>query len=1085
MPVGRGDALRLGGCGREPLPSAEVQRGATRTPAVATGAFAQGGEAVILTPVSLAEGLYELLLTDALARRLDPGRSQAEALRGDISPWLIDAIAHELAPILEDLADGRAETATAQLELVNELLATVRRRLAEKRPDLASRIDVDSIAAPPRLLRSVAPAESAPSAPAAGLVVPWLFTASKDSPSLLHELRHELSACDGVDVLVSFIRLSGVRKLRDVLRPLSAVDAQGLPRTRIRVLTTTYTGATELRALDELARLPGCEVRVSLDGRRTRLHAKAWLFRRASGFGSAYVGSANLSGAALTGGMEWTVKITQRGQAALFERAVANFETLWADSEFERYDPDNEGHRAALAGALRREAQRAGTADGEAIAASDSALPLPFFDLLPKSYQQEMLDALAQERARGRWRSLVVAATGTGKTVVAAFDYRNLCRQFGGRPRLLYVAHRAEILRQARRTYREVLREGDFGELLTGRDEPREWAHLFATIDSVAARDLVTRFGAGNWHIVVIDECHRLAADRFATFADAVRPRVLLGLTATPERSDGQPILQHFDPRPDGSPAVELRLWSALDLQLLAPFEYYACDDDTDFGEVPWDQAGETAALDRLLTGNDVRARLVVREWQRLASEPRRCRAIVFCVSVAHAEFTASRLNAAGLPALCVTGATDAETRRRAPERLARGELCALVTVDLFNEGVDLPSVDTLLLLRPTQSPVLFQQQIGRGLRLAPGKESCLVLDFVGQHRRDFRFDRLLGIHLQPQTREQVLRSLREVSAQTWARLTRELQAHVALRGVGSVKLATFLADQALELDDVYRGSGAHVPTGWTGLKRSAGLLVAEPGPEDDYFARRLTDLLHLDDPFRVDLLGAVASEPVLSKAAAPDRHALGVQMLAYQIDGRHGAPAGPQSFLERLRGETAIRAELIELAEALRARGTCTPTPVPGLEDTPLCLHASYSTREVLTATGRWTASQRAPFRSGVLPLHDRRVELFFVTLDKSTGFHERTSYRDYAISADLFHWQSQNSASPARGAGKRYLESPGNGWTFQLFVRSRRGEGFHACGPVTLQSASGERPMSIHWQLQCPLPVRLFRQFSVLRGA
>jgi superfamily II DNA or RNA helicase len=571
--------------------------------------------------------------------------------------------------------------------------------------------------------------------------------------------------------------------LQDVLQQITALSGRSEVATRIRILTTTYTGATEARALDELARLPGCEVRVSLDGRRTRLHAKAWLFQRKTGFGSAYVGSANLSGAALTGGLEWTVKLTQRAQAGLFARATAHFETLWEDNEFQRYDPDNPVHRRELVAALRRETFGAG----------DSAGVIPaFFDIQPKTYQQEMLEQLAAERAHGRFRNLVVAATGTGKTVVAAFDYRNACRLEGGRPRLLFVAHRDEILRQALRTYREVLRDPDFEELLSGGNEPERSDHLFATIDSVTSRDLVATVGAEHWHTVVVDECHRLAADRFDAFANAVRPRFLLGLTATPERSDGRPIAHYFDARPDGSPAVELRLWHALDLQLLAPFEYYACDDETDFSKVPWDQPGEREAVDNLVTGNDVWARLVVNEWRRLASDAARSRAIVFCVSVAHAEFMTHWLNRAGLPAACVVGTTDTEARRRAPQRLLSGEVCALVTVDLYNEGFDLPMVDTLLVLRPTQSPVLFQQQIGRGLRLAPGKECCLVLDFVGQHRAEFRFDRLLSgltglskreladsvengfgslptgchIQLQKQTREQVLKSLRELTTQ-------------------------------------------------------------------------------------------------------------------------------------------------------------------------------------------------------------------------------------------------------------------------------------------------------------------------------
>ncbi len=1053
----------------------------------------------------LPDGLYDLLLTEGISRSLasvNAAQSDVHSLKGNASEYLVDVITRQLASILEQLSGDDADKPQRQLELANELLVALRHRLSpisQFAGSFESDESVDLVASPLRLLRAIKRDSKFPIAPDLGLAAPWLFTAGKGSPSLLQEIRKELASSDQADILVSFITVSGVRKLQDVLNSVTATGARGHTSTRLRILTTTYTGATEARALDQLARLPGCEVRVSLDGRRTRLHAKAWIFHRKSGFGSAYIGSANLSGAALTGGLEWTVKLTQRAQEALFSRANAHFETLWADSEFQRYDPDNVDHQNALKAALGRE-----SFGGESSAA------ISFFDLQPKTYQQDMLEQLFAERAHGRRRNLLVAATGTGKTVVAAFDYRNSCRVLGGRPRLLFVAHREEILRQALRTYREVLRDLEFGDLLTGNHNPTTWDHVFATIDSVTSRDLVDTVGEAHWHTVVIDECHRLAADRFDGFAKAIRPSILLGLTATPERSDGQPISQYFDMRHDGSPAVELRLWHALDLQLLAPFEYYACDDTTDYSTVPWDRPGERVALDNLITGNDVRARLVVNEWKRLASDPRRSRAIVFCVSVAHADFMTEWFNRAGLPAACVVGITATDERRRAPQRLLSGELCALVTVDLYNEGIDLPMVDTLLLLRPTQSPVLFQQQIGRGLRLAPGKESCLVLDFVGQHRTEFRFDRLLSsltgqsrrelldsvengfsslppgchIHLQRQTREQVLRGLRALTTQNWPRLRTELQAYAALRGRASVRLADFLHEQALEPEEVYRSGSGQARSGWTSLKRDAGLIVAEPDPEEDYFSRRFAELMHVDDPWRLDVLSAVGAGRGRSESTGVE-HALGVQMLAYQIDGMHDQTGDHNAFAVRIERNPLIASELVELSALLQTRSTLAQNPVPGLEETPLCLHASYGIRELLTAVGWLTASRRVPFQAGVLPLKERKTELLFVTLDKSEGYHDRISYHDYAISAERFHWQSQNAAGPDTTSGRRYLESSKNGWQFQLFVRPRKGEAYRACGRVTLESAEGNRPMNIVWRLSTPLPARLFREFSVLRGA
>lgn len=1040
-------------------------------------------------------GLYDSLLTTSLATALQgiaPDVADLSDLSGDDAVnRMVEVFSQQLARLLDSYQGDASDTLHTQLALINSLIKELRERHPTTEPSL------DELSEPPKVLHAIRPsAYSQPAAPTTGLTFPWLFTASKGTPSLLEELRREAASCDQIDILVSFITVSGVRKLHDVLEQVTAGGATGMGRTTVRVLTTTYIGATEIAALDQLARLNGVRIKISLDARRTRLHAKAWMFHRRTGFGSSYVGSANLSASALMGGLEWTVKFTERGQSALYARARAHFDTLWEDDEFQPYHPDSPAIRAAVIRALREES-------GE----NSETLPT-YFDLQPKHYQKEMLAQLRRERECGRRRSLVVAATGTGKTVVAAFDYRDLSRDLGYRPRVLFVAHRRRILLQALATYRAVLRDNSFGEVLTGGVVPAQYDFLFASIDSLASRDLVVQLGADYWHTVVIDECHRIAAPRFNRLASLITPHILLGLTATPERTDGQSILPYFDERPDGGPAVELRLWDALDLQLLTPFEYFAADDETDFSDVPWDEPGEVAAVSAAVVGNETRARLVLNEWRRLSATPRKSRALAFCVSVEHAQFMASYFSSAGLPAACVLGETSERERIRIVRQFEEGKLCVLVTVDLFNEGVDLPSVDTLLLLRPTQSALLFQQQIGRGLRLFAGKDSCLILDFVGHHRTDFRFDRLLGtlcgltrrelidevehgfgslppgchIHLQQQTRAQVLRSLRGLASRGWQLLRNELQAYAALRPRDEVHLAGFIHDQGVSLVDIYRPSQ---PRGWTPLRRSAGLIAGDAGPDEASLSGRYRDLLHIDDPEYLRVVRQVA-EAAPDYVAGSEADRVRAHMLGYQIDTTR-EPLTMAAFCARLGHSRVCARELSELATILEGRASPRFEHVPGLDYEPLSLHGSYRIREILTAFGYFTEDRRPAFREGVLPLTERRLDLLFVTIDKREGISPRIAYKDYAVSQTLFHWQSQVSAGTNTAAGRRYIESPGNGWRFQLFVRKNEDSPYRVCGPVTLadeNAVRGDRPLSIQWKLEVPLPPDLFGQFSVLRS-
>ncbi len=1024
----------------------------------------------------LAEGVYAHLVTEQLAHDL----AATPALEAEVEPLDDDAapaalarhVGRELERALAALpADDRAEQARAvTAQLLDHLATLVRREAADLLPD-------QRLAPPARRLLALHRG-AVPERPETPLDTSTLLTRNPREPAFGHELARELATADRVDAIVAFVTLGGVRVLLDALHRFARRDG-----ARLRLLTTTFTQTTEVAALDAIAGLPGAQVKVSYDTRRTRLHAKAWLFHRRSGLSTAYIGSANWTHTALGPGQEWMVKVCAADLPHVLDKFQGTFDTLWADDEFEPYAPDDAAQRARLERAL---------------AAPPPAADTFLVGLHPLPFQQEILDRLATERAvHGRRRNLVVAATGTGKTVIAALDYARHAAAAGTPPRLLFLAHRAELLEQARRTFRHALQDAAFGELYVDGHRPARWEHVFASIQRAAAGDLVARLGPTHFRHVVVDECHHVPARSYQAVVPRLAPELLVGLTATPERSDGQSLLPDFD----GHVAAELRLWHALDDQLLVPFEYYGISDGVDLRAVRWTRTGyEAGALADVYTGNDARADLIRHQLARRVGDPRRVRALGFCVSVAHAEFMAARFTAAGVPALAVHG--DSPGRADAPARLRERAVNVIFTCDLYNEGVDLPFVDTLLLLRPTQSATLFLQQLGRGLRHHPGKASCLVLDFIGQHRDEFRFDAVLpactgvprghlreavehgfpylpagcALQLDAVARDQILASLRAAVGGA-RRLTAELR-ELAAAG-DRPRLARFLELTGRDLADVYDAGG------WTTLQRAAGLLAASDlggtdGEALDRDSKLLGRLQHVDEPARLRTY-----RDVLRDATRPlsDLERRRVMMLESQLTHR-GTLRAAETVVGHLAARPPLVAELEELREVLEDR-VALPGEVLPVAGWSLALHRHYTRREILAGVGHLAAGDRmVNLQAGVFKLEDARRELLFVTLDKTgKGFSPTTRYRDYALGPTHFHWETQAIASVTRPSGRRYLDSPANGWSFYLFVRTAPREPFAFLGPVTYERHEGDRPIAITWRLTHPLPALLLDRYATLR--
>lgn len=1034
----------------------------------------------------LHRGLYDHLLTTALADSVgalgDPGMAElgvvdAEDAHAAIAQHLERLLASSLSTLR-----GR-DGAERQRRIVERVIDTLVEELGE---DWSERFN---LADPLRRLLAVhaQPRDVAGQRPDTPLARSALLTGARVDPSLASQLSKEFAAADRVDILCSFIKWSGIRLLADALRELTSTAHPDGPR--LRVISTSYMGATDPKAIEMLRDLPNTEVKVSYDTERTRLHAKAYLVNRGTGFGSAYIGSANVSRAALLEGLEWTSKVSQYELPHIWQKITATFESYWNDEEFVRFDADSSPR---LRSAIGRERAR-GMPEADSI---------PAFDLRPYPFQEEILDALSAEREiRAKTRQLVVAATGTGKTMIAAFDYLRWAGR--GRPTLLFVAHREEILRQAMGTFRAVLRDQNFGDLFVGGSTPEQHEHLFCSIQSYNSRAL-HRLDPDRFDYIVVDEFHHAEAATYRRLLEHARPRVLLGLTATPERADGYDVREFFG----GEATAEIRLPDAIGRRLLCPFQYFGIADSVDLDGLTWQRGGyRVEDLDAVYTGNDMRAGLVLDKVRETLLSPTRARGLGFCVSVAHAEFMARFFSQHSVPAVAISARTPPDERRGVRDRLVRGEINFIFVVDLFNEGVDIPEIDTVLFLRPTESLTVYLQQLGRGLRLHDDKECLTVLDFIGAQHRQFRFaSRFRALSTEPTGRleHEINAGFPHLPAGCFVRLERVAQKRVLdnVQQSLSLRRPRMIADitglgrflgrapsfhEALEYLDTsleeLLGRGL-----WSRILFDSRLAPEPSDPDEGQLAKGIRRLSHIDDPQQIRYLlahldGASPSGPLGE---------LRVSLLHVSLWGNDGMMQSVGEAEDRLRRNPAAVADLRAVLEYRLNHSRTRPTDLMPQVAGPLALHAAYTRDEALVGLGHWDLGRRPLFNVGVLHLPDHKVDAFFVTLHKTEdAYSPTTMYEDYAISDRLFHWQSQSTTSASSPTGQRYIHHREQGYTPLLFVREHRftpaglAAPYAFLGPVDYVSHEGSRPISVTWRLRTPMPTRLTRMVTATTGS
>jgi superfamily II DNA or RNA helicase len=914
-----------------------------------------------------------------------------------------------------------------------------------------------------------------------------LFTGGNGGLTLESEIKKEILSSDRIDLLVSFIKHKGVVILRNELEEFTEKGGQ------LRIITTTYMGASDHGAIKMLSELKNTQIKISYNSGNERLHAKAYLFFRNTGFHTGYIGSSNFSRSALTDGLEWNLKITTKEVSHIIDKFQKTFDSYWQSDDFELFDATTDFEKLK-------------TSLHKGKISKPGSISFNFFDLKPYPFQSEILEKLEVERnSHSRNRNLVVAATGTGKTMISAFDFKRYYLK-DKKTKLLFLAHRMEILEQAKSTFCAVLKNNNFGEIWGNGLIPFSFEQVFASVQTVNNQIENPALPKDYYDFIVIDECHHLEAKSYRKIIEYFTPKVLLGLTATPERMDGGDIQKDFH----GRIAAEIRLPQALDKKLLCPFQYFGITDSVDLSKVKWERGRYIASeLSNLYTANDRRVREIITALDRYTNDLNEVCALGFCVTMEHAKFMAEKFCLAGLKADYLTS-ENRIYRDTLRIKLQNREINYLFVVDIFNEGVDIPEIDTVIFLRPTESLTIFLQQLGRGLRLAENKDCLTVLDFVGNARPEFSFERrfraLVGktttsiskeirddfphlplgcsIVLEKKAKEIILNNIKTATSLNEKQLIQKIESFEN-HSTSELTLKNFISFFNIPLQIIYKKGT------WKGLCYKAGKLKIYDSPNENVLAKTvLRKWLSCNSLsyFRFILKLAKNSFNISLDDYSNEEQKM-LLMLHYDFWSNEAAFDSLETSIKEIGKNRIITKEIIELLEILIDQIDFKEIEIDLPYEQPLKVHARYTREQILTAFGLNTFKTKSHNREGVANIPELKTELLFINLIKSEeNFSPTTMYDDYAINEYLFHWQSQNSTSPDTSKGLSYINHKKEEKTILLFVREKAKDefgntlGYVFVGKGNLSEYYGEKPMNIKWKLEEPLPHYLWKDAAKL---
>ncbi len=914
-----------------------------------------------------------------------------------------------------------------------------------------------------------------------------LFTGGNAGLSLESELKKEILSSDKINLLVSFIKFKGIIILEKELREFTERGG------KLKVITTTYIGATDYKAIQLLSKLPNTEVKISYNTGNERLHAKAYLFYRNSGFHTAYIGSSNFSRSALTDGLEWNLKITTKEVSHIIDKFQKTFDTYWLNKDFELFDDSI--HKEKLQDALKQ-----------------SKFSKPYenttvhFDIKPFPYQNEVLEKLEVERSvHNRNRNLVVAATGTGKTVISAFDYKRF-KKNNESSKLLFLAHRKEILQKSLSTFQGVLKNNNIGELWVDGLVPDNFEYVFASVQTINNQLEASNLSADYYDFIIIDECHHQKAKSYRSILNYFKPKILLGLTATPERMDGGDILEDFD----NKIAAEIRLPEAMNRKLLCPFQYFGITDSIDLSNAKWAKGKYIASeLTDLYTESDRRVGEIINALDKYTKDINDVRTLGYCATIEHAKYMAEKFTLANLKADYLTS-NNSTNRVQIRKKLETKEINYLFVVDIFNEGIDIPEIDTLLFLRPTESLTIFLQQLGRGLRLFEEKDCLTVLDFVGNSRPEYNFESkfraLIGktnttvvkevednfphlplgcsIILEKKTKETILKNIKAATSLNKNKLIQRIQQFQHDTNL-PLTIGNFSEFYNIPLQSIYKRES------WKRLCQLAGKINDFDSENEKAIVSAISNKwLSTNSLSYFSFILKISRQNFKVRISELNKNEKTMLlMLHYDVWQKEAGFDSLEKSINQIGANLILVEEIKEVLEFLINKTDFKELSIQLPYEQPLKLHARYTRDQILTAFRLSSFEKKSSNREGTALNKDLNTEILFINLVKSEeNFSPTTMYDDYAVNELLFHWQTQNSARPDLGKGLSYINHKEQEKRILLFVREKtknefgKSTGYVFIGEGELKDYYGSKPMSINWELNEPMPHYLWKDAAKL---